>query len=63
MSEKRKVILAADLVVDHGDEIKELRNKGATVSKLVEKYGCSRNTMSKTLVLLGFDAPEWMKKD
>ena len=63
MKEKRKTILAADLLVDHGDEIKELKTKGATVTKLVDKYGCSRNTMTKVLVKLGFDGPAWAKKD
>lgn len=62
MSEKRKVILAADLVVEHGDKIKELKDKGATIEYLKNKYKCSRNTMSVALVKLGYDAPEWMKK-
>ena len=62
MKEKRKTILAADLLVDYGDEIKELYEKGATVTRLVIKYGCSRNTMTKVLIKLGFDGPEWAKK-
>ena len=62
MSEKRKTILAADLLVDHGNEIKKLKEKGATTTKLVNKFGCSRNTMTKVLIELGFDGPEWAKK-
>lgn len=62
MKEKRKTILAADLLVDHGDEIKELKEKGATVTKLLTKFSCSRNTMTKVLIKLGFDGPDWAKK-
>jgi len=59
----KKHITSADLVIDHGEEIIELRKKGATVTRLVAKYGCSRNTMTTTLGKLGFDLPEWAKKD
>ena len=61
MSEKRKTTLVSDLVLDHGTEIKKLRNKGATVTRLVTQYGCARNTMTKALIELGFDGPEWTK--
>jgi uncharacterized protein YjcR len=58
----KKHITSADLVIDHGDEIKTLRDKGMTITRLVEKYGCARNTMTTTLNKLGFDGPEWSKK-
>ena len=60
---KRSYISSADLIIDHGEEIKELREKGATISKLVKIYGCSRNTMDLTLKKLGFTAPKWLEKD
>jgi len=59
----KKHITSADLVIDHGDEIKELYDKGMTITRLVEKYGCARNTMTTTLVKLGYDGPNWTKKD
>lgn len=59
----KKHITSSDLIFDHGDEIKELKNKGVTVTRLTEKYGCSRNTMTVTLGKLGFDVPNWAKKD
>ena len=58
----KKHITSADLVIDHGDEIKELYEKGATVTRLVSKFGCARNTMTTTLIKLGFDGPEWTQK-
>jgi len=58
-----KHVTSSNLVIDHGDEIKELYEKGATVTRLVEKYGCSRNTMTMTLGKLGFEKPEWAKKN
>jgi len=61
MSEK-KHITSADLVIDHGDEIKRLYNKGMTITRLVTKYGCARNTMTTTLGKLGFKLPNWAKK-
>ncbi len=59
--EKKKVMLAADLIVDHGDKIKDLYEKGANVTKLCTKYGSSRNTMVKVLMKLGFTGPQWAK--
>lgn len=58
----RKVILAADLLVKHGDKIKELYETGATVVALKNKYECSSNTMVKVLMKLGFEGPKWAKK-
>jgi hypothetical protein len=57
----RKHITSADLVIDHGDEIKALYKKGMTITRLVSKYGCARNTMTQVLVKLGFEGPKWTK--
>jgi len=55
-----KHITASTIILNHGDEIKKLKERGVTVTALVNKYGCARNTMNKVLVNLGFNGPKWL---
>ena len=57
-----KHLTASTIVLNHGDEIKLLRERGVSVTALVTKFGGSRNTMNKVLVNLGFDGPKWLTK-
>lgn len=60
---KRKTMLASDIAIDHGDRIKDMYDKGASVTRLVKEIGCSRNTMNVVLGKLGYNVPKWMNKD
>ena len=62
MSEKRQLITTDELFSQHGEQIAKAYEDGATVTTLVEKYKCSRNTMVLTLGRLGFPLPKWAQK-
>ena len=56
-------VTVSNLIINHGDEIIALKEKGVTVTDLIEKYKCSRNTMVRCLGQLGFEVAEWTEKD